>query len=146
MAHHDLIRNYRAEMSPRPTAMRPGGGLDAKIQSVFFDIYGTLFISASGDIHAARKSLEPSQRLERLAHKYDVGKPAQALITELHDAIETKHRRLKGHGIDYPEIKIDEIWQQILGIDDIQRSMKSGSKFLELTIFSWFVSLPSNMS
>lgn len=120
MAHDDLIRNYRAEMSPLPTSMRPGGGLDGKIQSVLFDIYGTLFISGSGDIHAARKSSEPSQKLERLAHKYDVGKPAQALITELHDAIETKHRLLKGHGIDYPEIKIDEIWQQILGIDDIQ--------------------------
>ena len=110
-----------AAMSPLPTSMTPGGDLDAKIRCVLFDIYGTLFISGSGDISLARKTSSTSRKLEQLVKKYDVGKPAQDLVAELHDAIEIKHRILKDQGIDYPEIKIDEIWQQILGRGNIQR-------------------------
>ena len=119
MAHAERFADYLAVMSPLPTSITPGGSLDGKIQCVLFDIYGTLFISGSGDISAARKSSSPIQKLEHLVHKYDVGKPPQALVAELHHAIEFNHRRLKDNGIDYPEIEIDEIWQQILGIDDI---------------------------
>jgi putative hydrolase of the HAD superfamily len=110
-----------AAMSPLPTSMTPGGDLDAKIRCVLFDIYGTLFISGSGDISLARKTTSTSRKLEQLVKKHDVGKPAQDLVAELHDAIEIKHRILKDQGIDYPEIKIDEIWQQILGRGNIQR-------------------------
>ena len=119
MAHAERFADYLAVMSPLPTSITPGGSLDGKIQCVLFDIYGTLFISGSGDISAARKSSSPIQKLEHLVYKYDVGKPPQALVAELHHAIEFNHRRLKDNGIDYPEIEIDEIWQQILGIDDI---------------------------
>ena len=56
MAYNDLILNYRAEMSPLPTDITPGGVLAGKIQCVFFDIYGTLFISGSGDISVARNA------------------------------------------------------------------------------------------
>ncbi|MEJ2221687.1 MAG: HAD family hydrolase [Desulfobacterales bacterium] len=110
-----------AAMSPQPTSMTPGGDLKAKIRCVLFDIYGTLFISGSGDVGLARKTTSTSRKLEQLMQKYDVGKPAQDLVAELHDAIEIKHRILKNQGIDYPEIKIDEIWQQILGRGNIQR-------------------------
>ena len=120
MAYDDLIKNYRAEMSPLPTTITPGGDLSAEIQCILFDIYGTLFISGSGDISVSRKSSASGQRLEHLVHKYAAGKSARALVSQLHAAIEFEHRRLKRKGIDYPEIEIDRIWQQILEIDDIQ--------------------------
>ena len=107
-------------MSPLPTTITPGGDLSAEIQCILFDIYGTLFISGSGDISVSRKPSEPGQRLEHLVHKYAAGKSVRALVSELHAAIEFEHRRLKSKGIDYPEIEIDRIWQQILEIDDIQ--------------------------
>lgn len=120
MAHGERFADYLTAMSPLPTSITPGGKLDANIQCVLFDIYGTLFISGSGDIGLARKTSSPSKKLGLLVHKYDVGKSPRDLVAELHDAIELKHRRLKDNGIDYPEIKIDEIWQQILGLEDIQ--------------------------
>ena len=129
MAHSERFNNYLAPMSPLPTSITPGGDLDRKIQCVLFDIYGTLFISGSGDIRAARKSSSPIQKLKQLVHKYDVGKSPQALVAELHHAIEFNHRRLKDTGIDYPEIEIDEIWQQILEIDDIQLIHKFAIEF-----------------
>lgn len=121
MAHDERLTDYLAAMSPLPTSITPVGGLVGKIQCVLFDIYGTLFISGSGDISVARKSSSLNQKLEHLVHQYDIGKTPQALVAELHDVIELKHRRLKDSGIDYPEIEIDEIWRQILGIDDILR-------------------------
>jgi putative hydrolase of the HAD superfamily len=124
MAYEDLIRNYRAEMAPLPTTLTPGGNLCGEIQCILFDIYGTLFISGSGDISDSRKSLVPDQKLERLVQQYAIGKPARALVIELHAAIEFEHRRLKDAGIDYPEIKIDRIWQQILGFVDIEMVRK----------------------
>ena len=124
MANENLISNYLSPMSPLPTSQTPSGGLVGKIQCIFFDIYGTLFISGSGDISVARKSSRLSQQLEHLMHKYDVGKAPRALVADLYDAIETRHRQLKDNGIDYPEIKIDDIWQQVLEIDDIRRVRK----------------------
>lgn len=124
MANEDLIREYLMPMSPLPTSLSPGGGPVGKIQCIFFDIYGTLFISGSGDINVAKKSSPASEQLEHLTHKYDVGKTPQVLVSELYDVIETKHRQLRDNGIDYPEIKIDEIWQQILAIDDMRRVRK----------------------
>ena len=124
MAYEDLIRSYRAEMSPLPTTITPGGDLTGEIQCILFDIYGTLFISGSGDISVARESSAPDEKLERLVHKFAVGKPVRALVAELHAAIEFEHRRLKNEGMDYPEIKIDRIWKQILAIDDIQMARR----------------------
>jgi putative hydrolase of the HAD superfamily len=124
MAQNESIADYLAPMSPLPTSLKPGGGLVEKIQCVLFDIYGTLFISGSGDISVAGKSSILPEQLKHLTQKYDVGKTPQALAAELHDAIVTKHRHLRGSGIDYPEIKIDEIWRQILGIDDMRRVRK----------------------
>jgi putative hydrolase of the HAD superfamily len=119
MAHDELIADYLAPMSPLPTSLRPGGSLAGKIQCVLFDIYGTLFISGSGDISVAAKSLPRTDQLEHLTQKYDVDKTPQALVTELHDAIKAKHGELTDSGIAHPEIRIDEIWQHILGIDDM---------------------------
>jgi len=124
MAHDELIDDYRVPMKPLPTSLKPGGVISKKIQCVLFDVYGTLFISGSGDIAVAGNVSPPEQKLQQLVGKYDIGKAPQALVGELRDAIEQKHRCLKDGGIDYPEIQIDKIWQQILGIDDIQRVRK----------------------
>jgi putative hydrolase of the HAD superfamily len=124
MARKALIADYLAPMSPLPTSMTPGGKLVEKTQCVLFDIYGTLFISGSGDISVAGKALSQSHKLEHIIHKYEIGKTPQALVKELQDAIEIKHRQLKDGGIDYPEIKIEQIWQRISGIRDIQKVRK----------------------
>ena len=124
MAHDEPISDYLTPMSPLPTSLRPGGSLTGKIQCILFDIYGTLFISGSGDIRVAAKSSSRIDQIEHLGRKYDIHKTPQALVAELYDAIETRHRELRGGGIDYPEIRIDEIWQPILEIDDMLRVRK----------------------
>lgn len=121
MAHDKRIGDDLAPMKPLPTSMTPAGAPSGEVHCVLFDIYGTLFISGSGDIQAARKATMPDQKLENLIQKYGVDRTPQTLVEEFNDAIELNHRRLKQKGIDYPEIEVDKIWQQILEIGDIQR-------------------------
>jgi len=124
MAPDKPIRDYLAPMSPLPTSMAPGGRLKKTIQCILFDIYGTLFISGSGDIHVAQKTSPQVQKLERLTQIFDIRKTPEDLFRELHQTVKAKHRQLRDDGIDYPEIEIDKIWQQILGIGDIQSVRK----------------------
>jgi putative hydrolase of the HAD superfamily len=99
--------------------MHPGGRLAQPIQCVLFDIYGTLFISASGDISVAQKTSPAARNLQHLVQKFNIRKAPRDVIEELFRAIEDEHRRLRNDGIDYPEIKIDQIWKQILESDDL---------------------------
>ena len=119
MGYAKLISEYRQPLSPLPTSMRPGGRLAEPIQCVLFDIYGTLFISGSGDISVAQKSSPAARSLQRLLQKFNIRKTPRDLKEGLFRAIEDEHRRLRNDGIDYPEIKIDQIWKQILESDDL---------------------------
>ncbi len=119
MGYAKLISEYTQPLSPLPTSMRPGGRLAQPIQCVLFDIYGTLFISASGDISVAQKTSPAARNLQHLVQKFNIRKRPRDLIEELFRAIEDEHRRLRNNGIDYPEIKIDQIWKQILESDDL---------------------------
>jgi putative hydrolase of the HAD superfamily len=119
MRYAKLISEYTQPLSPLPTSMRPGGRLAQPIECVLFDIYGTLFISASGDISVAQKTSPAARNLQHLVQKFNIRKRPRDLIEELFRAIEDEHRRLRNDGIDYPEIKIDQIWKQILESDDL---------------------------
>jgi putative hydrolase of the HAD superfamily len=119
MGYAKLNSEYTHPLSPLPTSMNPGGRLAKPIQCVLFDIYGTLFISASGDISVAKKTSPEARKLQRLVQKFNIRKRPRDLIEELFRAIETEHRRLLDDGIDYPEIQIDQIWKQILETDDL---------------------------
>jgi putative hydrolase of the HAD superfamily len=120
MGYDDLISQYMTPLSPLPTPIAAGGRLAQPIQAVLFDIYGTLFISAAGDISIAQKSSHAVQKLDRLLRKFDIHKTPQDLVQELFRTIEDEHRRLRDKGIDYPEIVIDQIWMRILENDDIR--------------------------
>ena len=119
MGYDKLISEYTHSLSPLPTSMRPGGQIARPIQCVMFDIYGTLFISAAGDISLAKKTSPEDRKLQRLLQKFNIRKTPRDLIAELVQAIEDEHRRLIEDGIDYPEIKIDQIWKHILDTDDL---------------------------
>ena len=119
MGYAKLISEYTQPLSPLPTSMRPGGKLTQPIQCVLFDIYGTLFISGSGDISVAQKTSPAARSLQQLVQRFNIRKKPRDLTVELFRAIEDEHRRLRNDGIDYPEIKIDQLWKQILESDDL---------------------------
>ena len=50
MKDSDLFARYIRPMAPRSTGIRPQAHLRAPVRAVVFAVYGTLFISGSGNI------------------------------------------------------------------------------------------------
>jgi putative hydrolase of the HAD superfamily len=142
MGYAELISEYTQPLSPLPTSMRPAGRLAEPIQCVLFDIYGTLFISGSGDISVAQKTPPAVRNLQRLLQKFNIRKTPRDITEELLRVIEGEHRRLRDEGIDYPEIKIDQIWKQILETDDFNSVRRFAVEY-ELIVNPRWASFPT---
>ena len=114
----DLFEKYLIPLSPLPTPLNQSGKLDKKIKCMLFDIYGTLFISGSGDIGTVRKISQETDRIEHLLEKFKIKKNSKALLKDFFDTIEKQHEKSRKKGIDFPEIEIDKIWTLILDFKD----------------------------
>jgi putative hydrolase of the HAD superfamily len=87
------------------------------VRCVLFDVYGTLFMSASGDVGSAQtESLTVHFRgaLEKAGFKIlDESAAPEAerrYFLEIHNA----HADARERGIDYPEVDIFDIWTSVL--------------------------------
>jgi putative hydrolase of the HAD superfamily len=116
-------------LTPQPTSIQPGGTLNHKIECALFDIYGTLLISASGDIGVAKKESENTWKLEPLLRKFGISRPPASLLNDFFAAIEKEHQNLRQSGIDHPEIKIEEIWKQVLNIKELDQAKAFAAEF-----------------
>ena len=122
MTRNDLIKSYVTPMSPRPTGLSPAGQPAGTIECIFFDIYGTLFISGAGDISMARQASPQISKLKKLIAKFEIDVAPRILIEKLRRDIEARHQQLMQAGIDIPEIEIDIIWQDLLAFNDIEQA------------------------
>lgn len=88
--------------------------LPRKPKAVLFDIYGTLFTSASGDISTIDQRDCTSAVTSALDHvgagPLNLG-AATALANRFRTEIEQDHRRSQSAGIQFPEIDVREIWR-----------------------------------
>ena len=107
-------------MIPIPTGLKPGGQLAAPVKGVLFDIYGTLFISESGDISIAEENSRISDDLTNLLRKYHIDTPPGIILKSFFNTIRATHKRLRAKGVDHPEVEIDLIWSEVLGINNLQ--------------------------
>jgi len=113
-----LFRKYIRRLTPLPTSLAPAGRLKEPVRSVLFDVYGTLFISESGDISLSDPDSARLGGIEKLLEKYRIHKSAGELLDEFHRAIQSRHAELQNLGIDFPEVRIEQIWQQVLQINE----------------------------
>ena len=98
--------------------MRPGGKLNRSIDRILFDIYGTLFVSDSGDIGVTKVKNQKQHHLKELLEKYDLKLTPERLLQTLYARIEKIHGELRKEGIDFPEVEIDKIWMHVLQSND----------------------------
>ncbi len=112
----DSIKRHSAiaAMNPIPTGLIPQGVLSHKAEAVLFDIYGTLFISGSGDINIAEKNSGNTHRLNPLFQKFSIKEPAENILKTFFSKMEKAHETLRSKGVDFPEIRIEEIWKTVL--------------------------------
>lgn len=119
MFEYDRLLHYIEPLSPLPTTLNPIGKLEERIQCILFDIYGTLFISGSGDISIARQQSHLTQNLKSLLDRYQITKTPQILLDDFFSSIDIEHKRLRKKGVDFPEVEIDRIWKRVLEIEDL---------------------------
>jgi len=111
---------YIQPISPISSCVKPAGNLKKNIKCILFDIYGTLFVSSSGDISISRKKSVKQLQVKNLLEKYKIYSDPNQISSELFYQIEKKHEELRKNGVDFAEVEIDKIWQNVckdLGAD-----------------------------
>jgi putative hydrolase of the HAD superfamily len=95
-----------AELLYRPDQGRPPL---AGIRGVLFDVYGTLFSSAAGDI--GLRGVSRREELDALAREYT----GDMTGADLEDYFRREVLRLHGESsLPYPEVRVEEIWAGLL--------------------------------
>lgn len=121
MLSRNIVDDYLKPVQPIPTDLKTAGNKLPDIKCVLFDIYGTLFISDSGDISLLQDNIQHFDKIKPLLAKFQIKTDPRVLMQKLTETIESVHRRLKEEGIVYPEIEIDRIWMRVLDFDDKAR-------------------------
>jgi putative hydrolase of the HAD superfamily len=117
------LRSLLAPRQPQPTAEKRRGGLHGPVAAVLFDIYGTLLISASGEIgpadaahnaaqHAAQDAVVDAA-LDDWVSTLGYPPPAEGVRVALTAAIRAEHRALNAKGVCVPEVVIEKIWGRL---------------------------------
>ncbi len=110
------IRRLSRRMEPIPTGRRPSLRILSGLRAVLFDVYGTLFISASGDIGGAGRKARAhafGRSLRELGVATAPG-TAERAAALLRDSITKAHGEQKARGREHPEIEIREIFAGVL--------------------------------
>ncbi len=109
-----LIRSLSAPLAPQPTGLDPRLPKLPGLRAVAFDIYGTLFISGSGDIGIATAGGREDAMRAAVASAGLATTPPPRLVERFLGFIRADHSRLRAGGVEFPEIEIREIWESFL--------------------------------
>jgi putative hydrolase of the HAD superfamily len=112
-----LVRRIRARLvplDPLPTGVTPSISRLEGIRSVVFDIYGTLMLSAAGDIAVHEASTRGEAVMDGVrAAGFSVPADTTILDRAWHEQIARAHAAAHARGIKHPEIDIRAIWQAV---------------------------------
>ena len=122
MKHEDATaKGHIHPMTPISTGEVPRGlSKIRRVKALLFDVYGTLLISSSGGIDSPVISNDKKRVLAGVLHGYGIDQTPESLMDALHWAIANDHQQLRQEGIAYPEVDMVQIWQRVLGVDDLE--------------------------
>jgi len=112
----DIIKKTVHPLKPIPTGMEKSGTPLYPVRAFLFDIYGTLFISSSGDVSGSEGQVE-IEMLGRLLKDSGIEKNPQIIIKSYYNRIHELHVQQGARAVDFPEVQIDEVWMKVLDID-----------------------------
>ena len=109
----DIIQQNSHPLDPKPTEVEPALPELDGIKAVLFDVYGTLFISASGDISLTSGASRGSAAEEacREAGLTITAGMGDQVVAALHAEIKRQHAASEH---EFPEVDIYEVWQKTL--------------------------------
>jgi putative hydrolase of the HAD superfamily len=153
---NDLLQSIKPfleeseSMQPLDTGVKPVLGKITP-KAVVFDIYGTLLISASGDVNEASLMTENLQKaLDKARIRVITTEGAgraeilHLILDEFKDSIKKQHERLKtGNGAAFPEIDIIETWDAVISYF-ISKGYLEAGKYSNLKVLAYVFELLSN--
>jgi putative hydrolase of the HAD superfamily len=110
-----LIGIIRAES--RPLEPLPSGASAVlprlhDIKAVLFDVYGTLFVSASGQLGSADKqAMRHALRDTFAEHRIEVHGDISEAVSEFEAALAATHAERRSEDVEYPEVDINMVWE-----------------------------------
>lgn len=113
----EIIAASRPASAPQPGEIRPRLDDLSEIRCVLFDVYGTLFTSASGDVGTAQTSSAEEHfalALSRAGFELAGEGGASEVRRRYFHEIERRHAAQRARGVDYPEVDIAEVWGELL--------------------------------
>lgn len=129
MREFDHLLHDIQPLLPISTRINPGGEIEENIRCILFDIYGTLFISGSGDISITQRQSQQSRDFKQLMDKYHLKKEPQTVLNEFFSAIADEHEKLKKKGVDFPEVEIERIWSKVLETEALDKARTFAMEF-----------------
>lgn len=129
-----ICARHTLPLVPIPTGISPNLSAMKLYSSIIFDIYGTLLISAAGEIGTNRQVGEKTmQRLEPLLLQHDIEAPPIELLASKEHLIQKMHDIGRQRGIPHPEVDILQVWKEVLGWTDSDQ-LKSFALEVELIV------------
>ncbi|MHC4870426.1 MAG: HAD family hydrolase [Planctomycetota bacterium] len=111
------IKEISAPLLPEVTDLTPFLQKFSHLKAIVFDIYGTLFISSSGDVGAHdenRHAAAFSDALAACSVNINSCNAAEIGATTLIDEIKKQHREMQNKGTEFPEIDIKVVMANTL--------------------------------
>ncbi|MCJ7830038.1 MAG: hypothetical protein MUP74_01505, partial [Desulfobacterales bacterium] len=105
-------------LAPLPSGLSPHGRLPEGIRCVLFDVYGTLLVSAAGDSGTPAALRKAEACIGKLLEEFQIPRSPAAVFDAYVAAIESRQTAMRRQGVDFPEVRIDKIWQTVLGTND----------------------------
>ncbi len=133
-----LLLDRSSPMQPVPTGEAPRRPPMEGIRAVVFDLYGTLFISRSGDLSLTGHD-DPEDALRNALEQAGVASlPANANLSERFLGTIRNHQdKRRKAGIEYPEVDIRLVWRDFLeglAADGLHRPPPDEETLLRLAV------------
>lgn len=102
-------------LSPKPTGLQPTEVDWDRFRCIAFDVYGTLLISASGDIGLSSEE----NRVSAMARTFDLlelqtSQSSEYWAERYKEIIHMHQEEVRTHGVEFPEVEIREVWLELL--------------------------------
>ncbi|MFH1985803.1 MAG: HAD family hydrolase [Pseudomonadota bacterium] len=113
-----ICARHLRPLAPIPTGDAPDLSKMQRFSAMLFDVYGTLLISGAENIGFNRGRSEEKDEIRNLLTRFGSNITPDALADALMTAVRRHHGLASRQGIDYPEVDIVRIWQQVMGFHD----------------------------
>ncbi len=114
----ERIRDASTKLEPIAAGAVPRWPVFPGIRAVVFDIYGTIIISAAGDISLAGGGAPPEAAMEQVVEALGGTGDPREMVIRYEELIRQSRERRRESGVEFPEVEIREIWRSLLaGLD-----------------------------